>query len=171
MILDPLNLMFAGDWAKYQITGMSTGTLDVRKLGPKLWEMRSEPGCLFKWTWDLGEYALLVPLGYRSDGASVPKHYRSIVDPEAAFDWAWPHDMIYEAHGGDRPFRVWNDDSTFRMVQLYNALTGDQITIDRCRADSLLFCGWMSCGMKRLEAVAGYDSVRQFGNHAWDVKI
>lgn len=170
MILDPLHLMSAGDWAKYQITGLSHDPLVTLKLGPKLWEMRSAPGCLFRWTWDLGDCALLVPLGYRSDGASIPKHYRGIVDPEAAFDWAWLHDLLYEAHGGDRLIHIYNEDGTFRYEQIADAETNIPITIDRARADALLFCGWMSCGMKRIECIAGYDAVRQFGDHAWNIE-
>lgn len=183
MFFDPLNLFTPGRWAEYQITAMTHDPLDVRKLGPKLWEMRrtsvvtahdsleavpQASGCMFRWTWDLGDCALLVPTGYRSDGASVPKPYRNIVDPEAAFDWSWPHDIFYQTHGGDRAFKVWNEDGTVRLETLTNAVTGEPMSIDRCRADALLFCGWVSEGMKRFEAVAGYDALRQFGTQAWE---
>lgn len=171
MILDPLNLFSAGGWEQYQISGMTHSDLDVRKIGPKLWEMRSNPGCMYKWEWDQGNCALLVPFGYRSDGASVPKPYRGIVDPEGAFDEAWPHDLIYDAHGGDRQYKVWNEDGTFRLESLTDAVTDKPMTISRSRADALLYCGWVSNGMRHFEAVAGYDAVRRFGDHAWDLKV
>lgn len=156
-----------GDWQRYAITNVRRGALDARKLGPKWWQM-SGTGCLFSWTWDLGECGIWIPPGYQCDGASIPKPFRDVVDPETAFDWSWPHDLLYEAHGGDRPFRVWNDDGTFSTDTLRDYHTGVALALSKERADALLVAGWIASGMRRREALAGYAAVRQFGAHAWE---
>jgi hypothetical protein len=159
--------MIYDDWREFKITNIRRSPIDVRKLGTKWWEMRGD-GCLFSLEWDLGPFGLFVPLGYQCDGASIPKAFRDVVDPETAFDWSWPHDMGYEAHGGDRPYKVWLPDGTFRLERLTNHCTGESLSLSRARMDAILLAGWISSGMKRREAMEGYAAVRQFGDHAWD---
>ena len=155
------------DWKAYQITNIRRSPLDTRKLGPKWWQMGGD-GTLYSLEWDLGALGLFVPGGYQCDGASIPKAFRDDVDTETAFDWSWPHDMGYEAHGGDRPYKVWAPDGTFRLERLTNHFTGEALNLSRARLDAILFCGWRSTGMGGMEATKGYIAVREFGDHAWD---
>ncbi len=132
-----------------------------------LWQL-SKP-VVYKWTWDLGRSAVMIPPDYRWS-ASVPKLARIKVDPELLFEASLLHDMGYETQGGERNYRVWLRDGTFVEGKLVNWYTGKSFnpSIPRSRWDALLFAFALASGVPPGMAEEAYVGVFIGGQDAWN---
>lgn len=150
----------------HNITNCAHTPVSCVKIASHLWMM--DRPTLFTCDSSQGRVGLVIEHGYPSDGPSIPRWGQAGVMFDQAFDWAWPHDQGYEAHGGDRLVRYWQPDSSVRTVALFDAFSGAPLALPKSFLDEWLFRGWISDGMDELPALAGYAAVSLFGGSAWD---
>ena len=169
---------FAADWQRYNIRDIRLALpFAGRLLEPHTptWQMADR--YVYSWTWDLGVVNMVIPKDYRWDGPSIPDGLEGLADPTTALIPSGAHDALYEAQGGWRDLRVWDNVGAHTSEPLIDFLTRGPIPFDgnnppsherrRSRADALYRAFLLACGASEDEAHREYIAVRLGGAAAW----
>ena len=109
----------------------------VYRVGAREWELLES----FEVSWSALDRLICVPKGFRTDLASIPRIFRSLI-PQVGrhIQPAITHDFCYEGQGG----------------------------LTRAEADLLFLDGMRAVGVRWLRRRAMYLAVRAFGWTLWD---
>lgn len=118
----------------------------------------------FRWSSEKGNHVLVIPAGFESDGASIPRPLWSLVGmyPDGLIRAAaLVHDFIYQ-HGGYIPM---NNHQLSKSKFIWNSC---RLVVTRKQADQLFRHIMELSGIKSWRCTLAYHAVRLFGRGNWN---